>query len=82
MMDENLALLRAHRNNIRRYHRLLKTRLTEVERRFIEKRLSEERSALEKIAASTFPMSFQAQFGAIRNAAPPQAACSQGQIHA
>lgn len=82
MMNEKLALLRAHRNNIRRYHRLLKTELTEVERHFIEKRVSEERSAMEKIAAATFPMSFQAQVGAIRNADPPRAACSQGQIHA
>lgn len=82
MIDENLALLRAHRNNISRYHRLLKTQLTEVERRFIERRLAEERSAMEKIAASTFPMSFQAQVGTIGNAAPPPAACSQGQIHA
>ncbi|WP_409362788.1 hypothetical protein [Bradyrhizobium diazoefficiens] len=81
-MNEKLALLRAHRNNIRRYHRLLKTELTEVERHFIEKRVSEERSAMEKIAAATFPMSFQAQVGAIRNADPPRAACSQGQIHA
>lgn len=82
MMDENLALLRAHRNNISRYHRLLKTKLTEIERRFIEKRLSEERSAMEKIAASTFPMSFQSQVGTIRNAAPSPAGYSQGQIHA
>lgn len=78
MIDEKLAHLRAHRNNISRYHRLLKTKLTEVERHFIEKRLSEERSAMEKIAAATFPVSFQAQVGTIRNAAPPQAACSQG----
>lgn len=82
MMDENLALLRAHRNNISRYHRLLKTELTEVERRFIEKRLSEERSALEEIAASTFPLSFPAQVGTIRNATSPPVACSQGQSNA
>ena len=42
MMDEKLALLRARRNNIRRYNRLLKTNLTELERQFIEKRLSED----------------------------------------
>jgi hypothetical protein len=33
--------LRTYRNNISRYHRLLKTELTELERRFIEKRMSE-----------------------------------------
>jgi len=59
MIDEKLARLRTHRNNIGRYHRLLKTQLTDCERRFIEKRLSEERSAMERLAASTFPLTFQ-----------------------
>jgi U3 small nucleolar ribonucleoprotein component len=58
MTDENLALLRTHRNNINRYRRLLKTKLTECERQFIEKRLSEEQSAVERLAASTFPLTF------------------------
>jgi hypothetical protein len=55
MIDEKFALLRAHRNNISHYRRLLKTKLTELERQFIEKRLSEERAAMEDVAASTFP---------------------------
>ena len=59
MTDENFALLRTHRNNISRYRRLLKTKLTEFERQFIEGRLSEERSAMERIAASTFPLTFR-----------------------
>jgi len=59
MLDEKLALLRAHRNNISRYRRLLKTNLTELERRFIEKRMSEERRAMEDVAASTFPVGFK-----------------------
>jgi hypothetical protein len=59
MTDEKLALLRTHRNNISRYRRLLKTKLTEYERQFIERRLSEERSSMEKLAASTFPLVFQ-----------------------
>ena len=58
MIDEKLALLRTHRNNISRYRRLLKTQLTECERQFIEKRLSEERSAVETLA-STFPLTFE-----------------------
>jgi len=58
MTDENLALLRTHRNNISRYRRLLKTNLTEFERQFVERRLSEERSAMESLAASTFPVTF------------------------
>jgi hypothetical protein len=59
MIDEKFALLRTHRNNIHRYRRLLNTELTELERRFIEKRLSEERSAMENVAASAFPLTFQ-----------------------
>jgi hypothetical protein len=55
MVDEELALLRGHRSNISRYQRLLKTELTEFERRFIERRVSEERSAIEKVAVSAFP---------------------------
>ena len=50
MIDEKFALLRTHRNNITRYCRLLKTKLTECERQFIERRLSEERSEMEKLA--------------------------------
>jgi hypothetical protein len=59
MIDENLSLMRAHRNNIARYRKLLKTSLTDLERQFVERRLAEEQSALEKIAASTFPLSFK-----------------------
>ena len=61
MIDEKFALLRTHRNNIARYRRLLKTKLTEYERQFIERRLSEEQSAREKLAASTFPIAFEFQ---------------------
>jgi hypothetical protein len=65
MIDEKLALLRSHRNNISRYRRLLKTKLTDLERQFIERRLSEERSAMEELAAATFPLTFQMPAGAI-----------------
>ena len=58
MIDQQLARLRMHRNNINRYKRLLKTILTDCERRFIERRLSEEQSAIEALAASTFPLTF------------------------
>jgi hypothetical protein len=58
MIDENLARLRTHRNNISRYRGLLKTQLTDCERQFIEKRLLEERIAMERLAASTFPLTF------------------------
>ncbi|MDA9411437.1 hypothetical protein [Bradyrhizobium sp. CCBAU 45384] len=60
MLDENLARIRAHRNNIHRYRRLLKTRLSALERQFIERRLTEERSALESLTAATFPVALSA----------------------
>jgi hypothetical protein len=50
LMDEQVARLRAHRNNISRYRRLLKTNLSDLERQFLERRLSEERSAVESLA--------------------------------
>jgi hypothetical protein len=48
--DEKLARLRAHDNNISRYRRLLKTNLSDLERQFLERRLSEERSAVVTLA--------------------------------
>ncbi len=49
-MDERIARLRTHANNIDRYRRLLETKLTEVERQYLERRLSEEQSALEALS--------------------------------
>lgn len=46
------ALMLAHRTNIDRYRRLLKTYLTGNERQFIERRLNEEEEALMDIAQS------------------------------
>ena len=42
----NNIRLSAHQKNIERYQHLLKTNLSEVERQYIEKRLSEERLAI------------------------------------
>jgi hypothetical protein len=47
MVDERLARLSTHRNNILRYRKLLNTKLLEHERLYILKRLSEEQSAIE-----------------------------------
>ena len=57
MIDEQLARLRTHRNNIARYRRLLKTKLSDLERQFIERRLSEEHSDFERLTESAFPIS-------------------------
>jgi hypothetical protein len=51
MLDERFARLRTHRNNIARYRGLLKTSLTDLERQFIERRLSEEQSEFEMLSA-------------------------------
>lgn len=58
MIDKGPARFRNHRNNIDRYRRLLKTRLTELERRYIEERLREELSALEEHVVSTTSIAF------------------------
>lgn len=55
MIDEDLARIRTHRNNIARYWRLLRADLTDLERTSLERRLSEERAALSALAAATFP---------------------------
>ena len=57
MLDESLARLRAHRNNVHRYRRLLATQLTDLKRSYIERRLQEEQSAIEAISRETFPFS-------------------------
>jgi hypothetical protein len=56
MIDENFARLHAHRNNIHRYRRLLKTRLSDLEQAYIEKRLKEEEAAVRALSDSTFPL--------------------------
>jgi hypothetical protein len=51
----------AHRNNIERYRRLLRTQLTDHERRWLQARLAEEKAELQRlgcghtIAAKTRP---------------------------
>ena len=73
MLDEKLALLRTRRNNIIRYRRLLKTELTEIERQFIENRLSEERAAVEILAASMFPIAFKIPIQPVERTPPKSA---------
>ena len=59
MIDEKFARLRTYRNNINRYRQLLKTELSDLEREFIERRLEEDRSAMQMLASSTFPLTFK-----------------------
>jgi len=58
MLDADMARIRAHRNNIHRYRRLLQTNLSDLERQFIERRLAEEQSLLDALAAETFPIAY------------------------
>jgi hypothetical protein len=57
MIDEKLAWLRAHRSKIHRYRPLLNTRLSDLEREFLLKRLSEAQCAIDALSATTFPFS-------------------------
>jgi hypothetical protein len=45
-MSERVNRLRSHQRNIDRYQGLLKSSLSDIELRFVEQRLSEERLAL------------------------------------
>jgi hypothetical protein len=55
MLDERLARMQTHRSNIYRYRHLLQTKLTELERDFIERRVTEEQSSLDRLAALLHP---------------------------
>jgi hypothetical protein len=57
--EESFARLKTHRNNILRYCQLLETKLTDLERQIIQRRLSEEQAAIEILAAATFPLIFK-----------------------
>ena len=52
MTDDKVTRLRAHTNNISRYRRLLGTNLSDLERGFIERRLNEERLAVQSLTNS------------------------------
>ena len=48
-MNGRTVRLRAHQENIERYQSLLKTELGEVELQYLERRLAEERFAIEML---------------------------------
>lgn len=56
MLDVQSARMRAYRNTVYRYRRLLKTNLSDLERQFIERRLAEELSKMDELVASGFPI--------------------------
>lgn len=67
MIDEKIVRLRTYRKNVERYLWLLQTRLTDVERQYLERRLFEERSAIELLSTS----SSQMVVGAAKSMQPP-----------
>ena len=48
--DLRTAKVRAHRDNVRRYKRILASGLTDLERQFVTRRLAEEQSAIRVLA--------------------------------
>lgn len=56
---ESLDLIHVHRKYIDRYQTLLKTRLSDGERHYIESRLSEEMSALNALSRKQVELPFQ-----------------------
>jgi hypothetical protein len=50
MLNIASARLRTYKDNMARYSRLLETKLTELEREYIQRRLSEEQCKLEALA--------------------------------
>jgi hypothetical protein len=53
-VNERIDRLRIHQRNIERYQALLKTSLSDVEQRYIEKRLSEEHFAIANLRQNIF----------------------------
>ena len=51
-MEPTVIRLRAHQKNIDRYRGLLKTKLSETERQYLEKQLAEETTAMLQLAPS------------------------------
>jgi hypothetical protein len=49
MTDFNTTQVRDHRRNIQRYCRLLGTEFTDVERRYLHRRIAEEHAQLEQL---------------------------------
>jgi len=53
MLNQRDALILAHRANIERYRKILKTRLTLQERAYVGRRIAEEKVELERLSDGT-----------------------------
>ena len=61
MLDVNLERLRAHQKNIGRYRRLLATQLSDLERSYLQRRLSEEQTFVKALLQDALPDRFSAR---------------------
>src|SRR6476660_5109769 len=55
MHELTLKRLHGYRRNVDRYRKLLATRLSDLERAYIERRLGEEQASLKALLQETFP---------------------------
>jgi len=60
-IDESLSEIRSVRDAIWRSRRLLQAGLSDVERDLMKKRLEEQRLAIERLLAATFPFMLKIQ---------------------
>ena len=56
MTDLRTAKILSHRRNIKRYGRLLATELTEIERQYLHRRITEEQAELERLQSEPQPV--------------------------
>jgi hypothetical protein len=66
MLDEKLERLRTHQAGIERYRRLLATRLSDLERAYIERRLSEHQASMRALLRDMFPDRLTARLSRIK----------------
>ena len=64
-METRTVQLRTHQKNIDRYENMLKTELSDVERQFVQKRLSEERFTIALLQFMSAPKGFDLRSGAL-----------------
>jgi len=64
-MEKRIVQLRTHQKNISHYENMLKAELTDLERQFVQKRLSEERFTIALLQYMSAPKGFDLRSGAL-----------------
>ena len=64
-MATRIVQLRTHQTNIDRYENMLKTELSDVERQFVQRRLSEERFTIALLQYMSAPKGFDHRSAAL-----------------